>query len=136
MQTEVNLSGDDRRYLSTRLTIMRVVVILVFSALAVSFWYLQIVQHRKFEEMAENNHQRLLALRAPRGVVFDRNGKVLVENRYAFNISLMREHTKDLNASVAQIATLTGLDERDLHEIVNRHRSEPKYRPLVLVEDA
>ena len=36
---------------------------------------------RKYEEMAENNHQRTLALRAPRGVLFDRNGKVLVENR-------------------------------------------------------
>ena len=35
----------------------------------------------EFEEMAENNHQRTLALRAPRGVLFDRNGKVLVENR-------------------------------------------------------
>ena len=35
---------------------------------AISFWVLQVVQHAKFEEMAENNHQRTLALRAPRGV--------------------------------------------------------------------
>ena len=46
-----------------------------------SFWYFQVVQHAKFEELAENNHQRTLALRAPRGVMFDRNGRVLVENR-------------------------------------------------------
>ena len=68
----------------------------MFSVLAVSFWVLQVVQHAKFEEMAENNHQRTLALRAPRGVVFDRNGKVLVENRHSYSISIVREHTKDL----------------------------------------
>ena len=68
----------------------------VFSVLAVSFWVLQVVQHAKFEEMAENNHQRTLALRAPRGMVFDRDGRVLVENRHSYSISIVREHTKDL----------------------------------------
>jgi len=72
----------------------------LFSVLAVSFWVLQIVEHAKFEEMAENNHQRTLALRAPRGLVVDRNGKVLVENRHAYSISIDRERTKDLNRTV------------------------------------
>ena len=69
---------------------------MLFSVLAVSFWVLQVVQHEKFEEMAENNHQRTLALRAPRGIVFDRDGEVLVENRHSYSISIVREHTKDL----------------------------------------
>ena len=42
---------------------------------------LQVVQHERYLEMAENNHQRTLALRAPRGMVFDRNGELLVRNR-------------------------------------------------------
>ena len=72
-------------------------ITVVFSVLAVSFWVLQVVQHAKFEEMAENNHQRTLALRAPRGIVFDRDGRVLVENRHSYSISIVREHTKDLD---------------------------------------
>ena len=58
----------------------------------------------KYEEMAENNHQRTLALRAPRGVLFDRNGKVLVENRHSFTISIVREHTKDLDRTMRLLA--------------------------------
>ena len=61
-------------------------------------------QHAKFEEMAENNHQRTLALRAPRGVVFDRDGRVLVENRHSYSISIVREHTKDLNRTIRLLA--------------------------------
>ena len=48
----------------------------------------------KYEELAENNHQRTLALRAPRGVLYDRNLKVLVENRLSCTISIDRETHK------------------------------------------
>ena len=78
---------EDRRRIASRLVVLQVAVIVVFAALATSFWVLQIVQGQKYVEMAENNHQRTLALRAPRGVLFDRNGKVLVDNRHSFTIS-------------------------------------------------
>ena len=54
---------------------------------------LQVVQHARFDEMAENNHQRTLALRAPRGIVFDRNGQLLVENRHSYSISIVRDRS-------------------------------------------
>jgi len=103
--------SEDRRRVAVRLDVVQYLVIVVFSVLAVAFWVLQVVQHAKYEEMAENNHQRTLALRAPRGVLFDRNGKVLVENRNSFTISIVREHTKDLNRTVTMLAKVAGLDE-------------------------
>ena len=60
---------------------LQYVVAVAFAALAVGFWIFQVAQHEKFREMAENNHLRTLPLPAPRGVLFDRNGKVLVENQ-------------------------------------------------------
>ena len=127
---------EDRRRIAVRLTVLQVSVVVTFAALAISFWFLQIVQHTRFEEMAENNHQRTLALRAPRGVLFDRNGKVLVENRHSFNISIVREHTKDLDRTVRLLAAVGGLDVEQVRQIVDRHRGEPAYRPIVVVEDA
>jgi penicillin-binding protein 2 len=111
-------------------------VVVTFATLAISFWFLQIVQHSRFEEMAENNHQRTLALRAPRGVLFDRNGRVLVENRHSFNISIVREHTGDLDRTVRLLAEVAGLDVAQVSQVVERHRGEPSYRPIVVIEDA
>src|SRR3979409_1559964 len=102
---------EDRRRIVTRLAILQYVITVVFSILAVGFWVLQVVQHAKFEEMAENNHQRTLALRAPRGIVLDRNLHVLVENRGSYSISIVREHTKDLNRTVRLLAVVLGVDE-------------------------
>src|SRR5512142_1310975 len=127
---------EDRRKIGTRLAVVQLAVIVVFAGLALAFWYLQVVQHEKFREMAENNHQRTLPLRAPRGVLFDRNGKVLVENRDSFVISIVREQSKNMDRTIRLLARVTGVDEAAVRETIRRHRYEPSYRPIPIVEDA
>jgi penicillin-binding protein 2 len=127
---------DDRSSLTYRLSAMQYGLAIAFAAVAVCFWYLQVLQHESFVEMAENNHQRTLALRAPRGVLFDRHGKVLVQNRDALNISLVREQAGNLDVSVRLLAAVTGIEERSVREVVDRNRSVPRYRPLMIVHDA
>jgi len=127
---------EDRRGTIARLSILQYVVTALFSILAISFWVLQVAQHAKFEEMAENNHQRTLALRAPRGIILDRDGRVLVENRPSFSISIMREHSKDLNRTIRMLAAVLGYEDSAVREIVNRHKKEPTYRPITIVPDA
>src|SRR5262245_47668090 len=100
--------AEDRRRISTRLVSLQVAVVVTFAALTIGFWYLQIVQHAKYQEMADNNHQRTLALRAPRGVLFDRNGKILVENRHSYTISIDRERSTDLVRTLRLLAAVGG----------------------------
>ena len=128
--------AEDRRRVGTRLVILQVAAVITFAALGICFWVLQIVQGTKYDEMAENNHQRTLALRAPRGVLFDRNGRVLVENRNSFTVSIVREHTKDMDRTIRLLAKVAGVDEKQVKQIVDRHRVEPSYRPIVVIEDA
>jgi penicillin-binding protein 2 len=128
--------AEDRRRITVRLVTLQVGAVVVFAALTIAFWFLQIVQNNKFEEMAENNHQRTLALRAPRGVLFDRHGKVLVENRHAYRISIDRERTKDMDRTIRMLSSVASLDPAEVEAIVERQRGQPRYRPIVIVEDA
>ena len=128
--------AEDRRRITIRVVTLQVGAVVIFAALTIAFWFLQIVQNNKFEEMAENNHQRTLALRAPRGVLFDRQGKVLVENRHAYRISIVREHTKDMDRTIRLLSAVADLDPIDVKATVDRQRGEPSYRPIVIVEDA
>ena len=127
---------DDRRSLSVRLTSLQYIFAVIFSALAVAFWVFQVVQHQKFREMAEENHMRKLPLPAPRGVLFDRHGAILVENQNTFNIALVREQSKDLERTLRILAAATGVNEAAMRETVARRRREPSYRPIVLIENA
>ena len=128
--------AEDRRRIGTRLAVLQLSAIVVFAGLAMSFWYLQVVQHARFKEMAENNHQRTLSLRAPRGILYDRHGRVLVQNRHSFSVSIVREHTKDLNRTIRLLSAVAGMEESRVRQIVDRHRDDPIYRPIVVIEDA
>ncbi|HET7696318.1 MAG TPA: penicillin-binding protein 2 [Vicinamibacterales bacterium] len=131
-----NLMPDDRRSLTLRLGVLQYIVACTFALLAVGFWIFQIGQHEKFREMAENNRLRRLPLPAPRGVLLDRHGKVLVENQSTFNIALVREQTKNIGDVLRIVAFATGVDREQLEDVVNRRRREPSFRPIVLIENA
>ena len=105
--------AEDKRRLALRVTVLQGVVAGAFVLLAGSFWFFQVGQYTRYKEMAENNHQRTLSLRAPRGVIFDREGRVVVENRNSFNISILREHSKDLDAhDLERLADVTDVPRR------------------------
>ena len=128
--------AEDKRRLTTRITAIQSVVLAAFALLVGGFWFFQIAQGDRFKEMAENNHQRTLPLRAPRGVIFDRHGRVIVENRNAFNISILRENSRDLDRTIEMLAEVTGVAVDQIAEVVARHRGQPSYRPIVVLQNA
>ena len=130
------MQPDDRRTLTLRLGVLQYLLATAFAALAVSFWMFQVAHHERFREMAENNHMRRLPLPAPRGVLVDRNGKVLVQNQDVMNIVLVREQTKDIESTLRTLALATGADFAQLKETVDRRRRDPSYRPIILIENA
>jgi penicillin-binding protein 2 len=126
----------DREMTEHRLLGLRVIFMACFAALAVAFWLLQVVQHAKYEELAANNHLRTIPLRAPRGVIFDRFGRILVDNRYSFTIAIVRERTTHLDETMSRIAELTDVPEAKIREAVQSRIREPRFRPLPVIEHA
>ena len=127
---------DDRRSLLLRLSFMQYIVAVVFAALAVAFWNFQIAQHQHFKEIADSQYLQRLPLPAPRGGLFDRNFKILVENHTTFNIALVREQVKDVDRTLRVLAEATGADLGEFRETVSRRRRDPSYRPIVLIDNA
>ncbi len=128
--------SDDRRSVDTRLAFLQGGAVAVLVTLAIGFWFLQIAQGSRFRELADNNHQRTLTLRAARGLLFDRDGQILVENRYSFDISLVREQTGDLTRSIELLSAISGVDEPSLWKTIEEHDDEPEYRPIVMIREA
>jgi penicillin-binding protein 2 len=127
---------EDRRTFSIRLAVMKGGVILVFSALAVAFWWFQVARHEEFAARADANYVRTITLRAPRGVLFDRHGQVMVENREIHSISVSREQTEDLDATLQLLSQITGADLAAMQEAVVRRQKEPVFRPIPVIENA
>ena len=114
----------------------RICVAIVFGLLGLSFWSLQVGQYERLIVMAENNHDRTISLRAPRGAIVDRSGRVLVDNRYRFNISMIREQVTELDRSLELLGRVTGTSPDALRAAVDDQRNVPAFRPIVVVRDA
>ena len=128
--------SEGRRIGEARLVGLTVFFVSCFCLMAVSFWLLQVVQHQKYKEIASNQHLRTIPLRAPRGLVFDRAGVVLVENQLSFTIAVVREQMRDLEATIRGLAEATGVDPARIRDVMQRRRREPLFRPISVIEHA
>jgi penicillin-binding protein 2 len=72
-----------------KVTIFKVLVVVAFAVLAFQTWQLQIVQGGEYIERSERNRFRLKSIDAPRGVIYDRDGRLLAGNIPSFTISIV-----------------------------------------------
>lgn len=71
------------------------VVVILFSILVARFYYLQIYQHEKYQELADFNRIRPVTIHALRGKILDRHGTILASNRSVYTISVIRDEMVD-----------------------------------------
>src|SRR5918912_1647769 len=74
--------------LAVRVAIIGGVALVLFAVVFFRLWYLQVLSGDKYKAEANNNRVREITVQAPRGRILDRNGKVLVDNRYGLAVTV------------------------------------------------
>lgn len=100
-----NLDRELARF-QGRLKAGAVFVALLATALLGRAFYLQIVQHEHYIERAESNRISLVPTAPHRGLILDRNGRILAENYSAYTLELTQAKTEDMNATLDEIGKL------------------------------
>ncbi|MFQ5926997.1 MAG: penicillin-binding protein 2 [Terriglobia bacterium] len=133
------MEGDlsqERKLAPERLAWLRLAIIAVALLLLVGFWRLQVVRSDFYAGLAERNRIRTLPIIAPRGLIRDREGRVLVDNYPVFSVLLVREHMPDARHSLNAIARGLHLDPAWLEQHLEEFRDAPPYQPVVLKDEA
>jgi penicillin-binding protein 2 len=131
----MQLVREHRDDLISRVRRMTAVVTGLLVAIAAGFWFVQIIQGDYYRELAENNRLRKLPIKAPRGLIFDRNGRLLVENIPSYNLLIDRSRSANLARSLAFVAQVLGRPVSDLQALLARYRTTPVFKPVLLAED-
>src|SRR6202041_1898584 len=98
-------------------------------------WRLQILGASNWRELAEANRIRKVAILAPRGRLFDREGRLLVDNYPSVTCYLLREQVKDLDADLPLISQGLHLSIEQIHSILRHYQIAPGYQPIPLKQD-
>ena len=99
------------------------------------YWKVQILDHDKYWKLGEANRTRVRVMTAPRGLIRDREGGILAENTVGFRVSLDRENTPDLAASVAAMSRLLELDPEVLRERLAKTGDRTAFQPVVVKDN-
>jgi len=85
-------------------------VLVVFSVLILRLWFLQIMNGPVYRSKSEHNRIRLQDISPFRGIIFDRNGEVLVDNRPSYDLYIIPEEVQDKGRLLESLNRLIGLD--------------------------
>jgi penicillin-binding protein 2 len=121
--------------LDRRLGVARAGVWIVLSVIVLSFFRTQILGHGKYQLQSETNRLRQIPLPAPRGVIYDRNGRVLADNVPGYTVSLLPGAESSLRATLARIASIANIDSAEIARVLQRARKAP-YQPALVLADA
>jgi penicillin-binding protein 2 len=128
---------DDSQNLRVRLRIIQAFVLILLGVLCLRLYKLQIIDGKRYANVAENQRIRLLPIPAPRGVIFDRNGNLLVDSRPIYSVILSREVTKSIDYSLIKpLSEGLLIDEAFLRERFDQVRSQPAFESILIKESA
>jgi penicillin-binding protein 2 len=133
-------TGTDEAFdFEKRLKAILIIALAIFAALTVRFYFLQVSRHQDFQQRAENNRIREIPILAPRGAILDRNGKLLVDNREAFNVVLSPDVLNNKEPTVSEtidaLVRYFGVDrDRIVSELYNSRRA--RSQPILVKQNA
>jgi len=126
---------EHREDLVRRLPALRLTYLIVVVLIAACYWFVQVVHGSFYRERAENNRLRKASIRAPRGLIYDRHGRLLVENIPSYRLLFDRSRSLDVEASIRFAAQTLEKPARDLQRALDRSREASAYKPVPLAED-
>lgn len=135
MITSRNPFPGDTEDLRPRQTVPMFVVFILFFMLFGRLWYLQVIKGPEYRTLSESNRTRVQDILPTRGLILDRNGRLLVDNHPAFDLALVREDVSQLNFLKARLKQLLDPPYEHLEKNFEAARFKPAFQPALIHAD-
>jgi len=117
-----------------RLAVLAVGVLLLFGVLVSRLWFLQILSGDEFAAQANNQRLRTVLVQAPRGVIYDRDGDRLVDNRAGLSVGILPMDLRSSGTVIPRLAAVLGIPEEDIWKKLDK-AGQNKYRVVTIKQD-
>lgn len=125
----------ERDWMKQRVMAASLCVLIVFMLLFFRLVYLQLIKGDEYYRLSETNCVRLKSIKPSRGLIFDRNGELLVDNRPAFDLVIVQEDTGSVPETVSLLSSLIDEPYVDLMVQIQKAGNAAFYKPIVLKKD-
>jgi len=122
----------ERRIVESRFLWVNLAFFGVTALLLIRLWYVQIYKGDVYKRIAETNRIQYIELAAPRGLIFDRNGQVVLGNRPYFDLVLVPQFVRDTQTTFKILGRLLHIPVSVFERRLWMSRGQPKYLPINL----
>ena len=114
---------------NSRIRLVFLLVLIVFILIIVRVFYIQVIEYKKLNTLAESLWSRNLPVQADRGKILDRNGKVIAGNVTTSSLILIPNQIKDKEAVARDISNILGTSYEDMYKHVSKKTSIERVHP-------
>jgi penicillin-binding protein 2 len=125
----------DSEWYKQRIVGVSICVVVAFVALFVRLIYLQVVMGEEYQRLSVNNSIRLQIVDPPRGLILDRNGMKLAENRPSFDVSFTPKDAVDTGRVLRDLSAQLGISSDELFARVKNSKGLAAFKPVLLKQD-
>ncbi|MBI4744926.1 MAG: penicillin-binding protein 2 [Actinobacteria bacterium] len=108
-----------------RLAFFTIFMVIVFSIILVRLWFLQVIEGETYAKIAEENRIRLVAIPALRGVIYDRNKNILVDNKASLAVSFTPGKKRGDIEVINRLSQILGMSVSEIEAKINENKSDP-----------
>lgn len=123
---------EEKQTFLTRTAFAAVLCLLMAILLIVRLVNLQIMQHDYYSTRADDNRMRLTPVPPVRGLIYDRNGTLLAQNKPAFVLEITPEQVPNLDETLESLKPIVALNDKDIERFKDRVKKTPRYRGVPL----
>jgi penicillin-binding protein 2 len=130
--------SDYSQNLGVRVATIQVFAFMLLAILGIRLYYLQMVRGEHFAEKAEDQRIRVIRVPSARGAIFDRHGRLVVDSRSTYNVTLTREPIKGINPMdrLDDYADGLGIDRQYLSEVLTWIKKQPEFETSIIKKNA
>ena len=103
----------DAQLVRTRVLIGAVLFLVLACVLVARMYYLQVIQYQYHSTLSENNRVHVQPIPPTRGLIYDRNGLIVADNRPSFSLTITRERADNWRQTLDTLVQVLGLTEED-----------------------
>lgn len=124
----------ESRLFNQRAVVAMVVVVLLFSVIIFNMYQLQVVKYQDYQTRSEGNRIKVVPMAPNRGLIYDRSGILLAENRPVFSLELVPEQVSDMSATLDALAELIALTPEQNDNFLKQVRAQRRFNSIALKE--
>jgi penicillin-binding protein 2 len=107
-------------------------ITLALTLLSIGYFRLQVLKHQEYQTLSDANRIKPRPIVPARGLIYDRNGKLLADNTPAYRLELVPEQVEDMDTTIAAIKTIIHISDEDVDSFNKSRKANRRFRAAVL----